>query len=237
MKKIEILEKIRKLPSPIFTTTELCRAIGEKRENTYTYISRMKRDGLINEVEKGKYTLSKEPLMVATHLTQPSYLSFLPGMSMRGMTDQIPIKMQVISAIQKKPVNFQNTKIQFIKFKRERIFGYEKVRLGRYEIFVGTPEKLIVDSLYMPKHVPVSETFKAMTSTSLDEKQMLAYGKRMESGVTTKRLGYLLDCLGSDYSGELEISAKIEPLNPVKPAKGAVSRKWNLLINEVLDDA
>jgi predicted transcriptional regulator of viral defense system len=237
MKRLEILKRIRNLPYPVFTIADAVRLIPEKRTNIHVYLNRMKKDGLIYEIERGKYTVVTDPVQIATSLIQPSYISFLSGMSLRGMTDQITTKLQVVATRQKNEIQFQGMKIQFIRFKRSRVFGFEKIKRGRFDVFLAEPEKLIIDSLYMPKHTPVSEVFKALQDSKLDESRLLEYAKRMDSKVTSKRLGYLLDLLGSDYSKELAISRKLEVLNPSKRRKGEVDKKWKLIINEVLENA
>jgi predicted transcriptional regulator of viral defense system len=237
MKRLDILKRLKSLPTPVFTIADLMRVTQEKRSNAHVYLSRMKKAGLIYEIERGKYSTSKDPLLAATSLLAPSYISFLYGMNLRGMTDQIATKIQVIVPRQKKKIFFQDIWIEFIRFKRSAIFGYRKEKKGEFEIFLADPEKLLIDSLYMPHHVPVSEVFKALAENEFNEKKLLDYAKRMDSKVLLKRLGYLLDRLGSDYSKELRISAKLEYLNPSKKKKGEVDKKWKLIINEVIEDA
>jgi len=236
MKVHDIEKKIRSMPYSVFTFSDIRRVVPEKKTNLYTYLSRMKKAGLIYEVEKGKYTLATDPFEVATGLVQPSYISFLSGLNLRGISDQIPVRLQVICTRQKKEIMFAGMKIQFIRFHKKRIFGFEKIKHGRSEIFVADPEKLILDSLYMPEHAPVAEVFKAMQE-GFDEAKLLKYAKLMDSKIVSKRLGYLLELLGSDHSQELRISNKYELLNPSKNKKGSINKKWKLIVNEVIEDA
>ena len=214
MHRLEILKRLNTLPFPVFTVADAARVIGEKRENVYVYLARMKKSGLIYEIEKGKYTTTKDPFQIATSLAHPSYISFLSGMSLYGMTDQIPAKIQVVTTRQKKSVVFQDMEVQFIRFRKSRVFGFKKIKRGEFEIFLAEPEKTIIDSLYLPKYAPVSESFSALLEGELDEEKLLRYAKKMDSKVVSKRLGYLLDLCGSDYREKLEISPKMEHLNP-----------------------
>lgn len=237
MKRLDILRNLKSLPSPVFTIADLMRVTNEKRANAHVYLFRMKKTGLIYEIERGRYSITKDPLLVAASLLQPSYISFMYGLNLRGMTDQIATKIQVVVPRQKKRISFQDTLIEFIRFKRSAIFGYRKEKRGEYEIFLAEPEKLVIDSLYMPEHAPISEVFKALAENELDEGKLISYAKRMGSKVLAKRLGYLLDRLGSDHSDSLSFSQKLEYLNPSKKKKGEVDRKWKLIINEVIEDA
>jgi predicted transcriptional regulator of viral defense system len=237
MKRLDILKSLKSLPSPVFTIADLMRTTKEKRANAHVYLNRMKKAGLIHDIERGKYSLSKDPILVATHLLQPSYISFLHGLGMRGMTDQIATKLQIVAPRQKGKILFQGMEIEFIKFKRKAIFGYRKEKRNEHQIFLADAEKLVIDSLYMPKLVPVSVVFKAMAENELDEEKLLEYAKRMDSKILQKRLGFLLEKLGFDYSDELEISQKLEYLNPLKKKKGDINKKWKLIINEVIEDA
>jgi len=237
MKRFEILEKIKNLPFPVFGIADAARIIPEKRTNVYVYLSRLKKAGLLFEIERGKYTLSDDPVPVATALVRPSYISFLSGMSLAGMTDQITTRLQVVAARQKKEILFQRMTIQFIRFKSRRMFGFGKVKQAGFDVFLAEPEKLVVDSLYMPEYCPVSEVFKALERGEFNEAKLLEYARRMDSGIVLKRLGYLLDLLGKDHSKEIAISKKTELLNPSKGKKGIENKKWKLLVNEVLEHA
>jgi predicted transcriptional regulator of viral defense system len=122
-----------------------------------------------------------------------------------------------------------------VKFKKFRFFGFKREILEGKFVFVAEIEKAIVDSLYLPKYCPTSETFFALRNANLNLEKLFKYAKRMNSLAVIKRLGYLLEVVGIDAS-EIKTSFKnYTLLNPSLPKKGAVNEKWKLIINEVLE--
>jgi len=176
---------------------------------------------------------------IASYLVRPSYVSFLSGLYLHKFTDQIPLKVQVASPKQKKSISFNETEIAFIKLGPSRIFGYRKVPYGTSSLLLGEPEKVVADSLLLPRYCSISEIWKVIKTNEFDYSKIIGYAKRMRSKVLLKRAGFLLDKAGRDYSKELRplLSKKYEPLNPLKPKKGEKNRTWNIIVNEVLEDA
>jgi predicted transcriptional regulator of viral defense system len=100
---------------------------------------------------------------------------------------------------------------------------------------VAEKEKLIVDSLFLPRYCPVDEIYNAMGDEKLSIDTLVEYGIRMDSVVTLKRLGYLLEKKGIDVYERLKLrlNRKYDLLNPLLPKKGEKNVKWRLIINEV----
>jgi predicted transcriptional regulator of viral defense system len=106
-----------------------------------------------------------------------------------------------------------------VKFKSFRFFGFKREILEGKFVFVAEIEKAIVDSLYLPKYCPVSETFFALRNTNLNLENLFKYAKRMNFLAVIKRLGYLLEIAGIDAS-EIKTSFKnYTLLNPSLPKK------------------
>jgi predicted transcriptional regulator of viral defense system len=86
----------------------------------------------------------------------------------------------------------------------------------------------------MPKYCPISETMNAFDG--IDTKKILNYALKMDSIVTLKRLGYLLELNGIDAYEKIKkrINKRYDLLNPLLPPTGENDRKWMLKLNEVL---
>ncbi len=236
MQLIEMFKKLKANPLPVLTVKDICRITAEKKTNTYVYLSRMKAKNLIHEIEKGKYTLLEDPVEITPFLVQPSYISFLYALYLHGITNQIPLKIQIVSPKRKKSILFKDTEIKFIKMNTKRIFGYEKTRYGNGYILLAEPEKTIVDSVFLQKHCSVSETWNALQTHDFNADKLLEYAQKMHSKALLKRVGFLLDSVGKDYYQEVRrsMSKKFEPLNPLKKSQGKKNKKWKIIINEVL---
>ena len=233
MKEREFIEKIKKLNLGIFTIPDISRIIGKDRNYAILYAKRLSERGIIKRIEKGKYTLPEtDPMVVATNLILPSYISFLSALNYYQLTTQIPTSIQVVTSRSKKEIIFDK-KIIFIKFDKKRIFGYRKEKIGNNHAFIGEIEKIIVDILFLPKHCPIGETLNALKEANIEK--LIDYSLKMNSIVTLKRLGYLLELNGIDVYNKIKdyINKKYDLLNPLLPPSGDNNRKWMLKVNEV----
>ena len=189
------------------------------------------------EIEKGKYTLSFDALEIGPNLIFPSYISFLSAYSIYGFTTQIPAKVHVVSLRSKKPVEAANSEIVFIKFKKENFFAYKRERFRDKLIFIAEPEKAIIDSLYLPEYCPITESFEALKSREIRVEKLIEYGLEMNSIVTLKRLGYLLELNSIDIYEKIKhkLNKRYDLLNPFLKKSSHTSSKWRLNINEVFE--
>ena len=234
MNEREFLEKIKNLNLGVLTIPDVSRIIVKDRKYAALYIKRLEDRGVINRIEKGKYALpDTDSPVVATNLIIPSYVSFLSGLAYYHKTTQIPLNIQVITTISKKDVNYKR-RTTFVKFDKKRLFGYKKEKIGNGYAFIGEIEKIIVDSLFMPKYCPISETMNAFDG--IDTRKILNYALRMDSIVTLKRLGYLLELNGIDVYDKIKkcLNKRYDLLNPLLPPTGKNNNKWMLKLNEVL---
>jgi predicted transcriptional regulator of viral defense system len=187
-------------------------------------------------LEKNKYALKgTNPFLIASNIVFPSYISFITAYSYYNLTTQLPRTFFVVTLKQKKPISFNSNLIRFVKFKKFRFFGFKREILEGKFVFVAEIEKAILDSLYLPKYCPISETFFALRNANLNLEKLFKYAKRMNSLAVIKRLGYLLEIVGIDAS-EIKTSFKnYTLLNPNLPKKGNLNEKWKLIINEVVE--
>ncbi len=237
MKAIAFLQNLRNLQKTVFTIKDISKLIQKPAEYTWVFIHRLKSKGYILEAERNKYTLSKDPYEVGSNLVFPSYISFLSAYSLYGFTTQIPLNIQVVTLKPKKTIFFQGMKIKFITFQKQKIFGYSKQRFREKYLFLADKEKAIIDSLYLPEYCPLSETFEALQSKELEITKLVEYALQMDSIVTLKRLGYLLEKQGMDIYSEVKnkLNLRYDLLNPLLKRSKDSSTKWKLNINERLE--
>lgn len=238
MKATELLEKMKGMQKPVFTINDLQKITGFKKEYLKVYLFRLKQRHGIQELEKGKYTLEKDPFIIASNLIFPSYISFLSAYFYYHWTTQIPKKVQVISSRSKKEVELNECKVQFIKISPARIFGYRKEKFREKYLFVAEKEKAIIDALYLPEYCPLDETYTALKSSPNVDK-LIEYGVRMDSLVLLKRLGYLLDLQGADIYPKIKplLNDRYDSLDPSQKKMGKKSTKWRLVLNTSFQNA
>ncbi len=236
MQAISFIDKLHAFGLLVFTVVDAEQLLDKSRKYVRLYLHRLEKRKLIFRIEKNKYALKGiNPLTIVTKLSKPSYISFLFALYTHHLTTQIPIKIQVVSVVSKKPLAFENYDFEFIKFPASRIFGYYKYRFGEGYAFLADKEKTIIDCLYLQKGVAVSDINNALSSC--DAKKLRGYAKRMDSTVLIQRLGYLLELnkIKNPVSFNKLISKNYVLLNPLLPKKGMKNSKWRIIANEVLE--
>lgn len=238
MQAITFLRRLEGLHKPVVTLNEIAMIIGKNKTYARIYANRLSKKRLLYTPEKGKYTLATDPREIATNIVFPSYISFISAYSIHGFTTQTPVELQVVSLKSKKPVSIGNTRLIFIKFKKQNLFGYKRERFGDTYTFMAEPEKAIVDSLYLPRYCPIAESYAALKSSDTDINKLIDYALRMNSIVTLKRLGYLLELSGHDIYEKVKrhLNKRYDPLNPYMARSKKNSVKWRLNINEAFSD-
>jgi len=236
MKSLEFLNQLKDSKSVVFTFSDLVKILGKNEPYTKVFIYRLVKKELLKRLERNKYVVKGiNPFLVASNILFPSYISFLSAYSYYNLTMQLPRTFYIVCLKEKKQLNYDNNTFQFIKFNKLRFFGFKKEMLDNKFIFVAEVEKAILDSLYLPKYCPISETFFALRNAKLDINKLLDYAKRMKSLAVIKRLGYLLEMVGIDASKIKTSFKNYTLLNPTLQKVGKKNERWKLIINEVLE--
>lgn len=235
MNEREFINIIKEQNLGIFTISDTARIINKNRKYTGLYLKRLENRKTIKRIEKGKYTLPNTPfLVIASNIVIPSYISFLSGLSYYHLTTQIPRITQVATTRSKKRINYEKEEIQFIKLKQ--VFGYNRIKTQYGFYFIGSKEKIILDSLLLPKYCPINQTLNAVKQTKLDIKKLINYSLKMDSIILLKRLGYALELDNVDIYPQVKkyLNKRYDLLNPYLPPTNKKNNKWKLIINEDL---
>ncbi len=237
MKSAELIKTIEGSKNSVFSIEDIVKISGKDEYYVKVLLNRLVKRKLLARIEKNKYSLpDQNPLTVASSIVIPSYVSFISAYSYYNLTTQIPSTIFIVSLKQRKEILCDGYRIRFVKFSKERFFGYLREYIGGKTVFVAEVEKAILDSLSLPKYCPIPETFSVLKETPLDEVKLLDYSKRFNSAIVAKRLGYLLELAGRDAYDTLKalINKNYELLNPLKPPTSKKSEKWKIIINEAL---
>ena len=234
MNERQFINTIKERNLGIITISDAARIINKSRKYTALYLKRLGNRKIIKRIERGKYTLQDTPIQViASNLIIPSYISFLSGLSYYHLTTQIPRIIQIATTKSKKRIKYENEEIQFINLRK--VFGYNREKTLFGYIFIGEKEKIIIDSLLLPKYCPINETLNAITESELDIKKLIDYSLKMNSIVLIKRLGYILKLNNIDIYPKVKkhLNKRYDLLNPHLPPTGKNNTRWKLKINEV----
>jgi predicted transcriptional regulator of viral defense system len=223
----EVLSSIyvarRLLQSDLFylTPSLLVDLLSLTRRQAYRLIGRLRAEGLVDEVERGKYLLLglepemvlSNPLYIASSLVAPAYVSYWSALHHHGFTEQVPLTTIVATTRRKRPVAYRSFRFQFVTVKPHKFFGYRRERLGDLPTVVADEAKAVVDSLDLPQHAGgMREVIKALRIALdiVDVPTLIHYANRMGNKSLGSRLGYLLEVFGLPAEG------LVHSVSPVK---------------------
>ncbi len=144
--RIYVLNELQKYA--VFTSKIVLDILEKKKNYVNLLLYRLSNAKLIFRIERDKYTVYKDALLVASRILWPSYISGWSALQYHNLTEQLPSTIDVFTtrSKKKKEIEFANAKIRFIKSKTENLFGFNKVHYKGMEIFVASKEKAIADS-------------------------------------------------------------------------------------------
>ena len=136
LNRIKLLKQLEKYP--VFTTNIVSGITNKEKPYSRLIIFRLKKAGLIYELERDRYTLHYDPLLVASHILWPCYISSWAAIRYYNLTEQLPTIIEVITTRpkEKKIIEFANAKIRFSRIKIENLFGYGKVQYDRFQLHI-----------------------------------------------------------------------------------------------------
>jgi predicted transcriptional regulator of viral defense system len=229
MKALEVIEFARS--RPLTTGNDISKKFNVSRSYALIFLERLFKKGVIERIEKGKYTCISDVIVIANHIIHPSYISFFTAASIKGYTEQIPRTIQLATTFHKKGITLHENVIQFIPLPQWNFYGYSKQRKDNFTTFIVDDEKLVIDILLRPKTVGnFEEIIEIIKNVKIEEKKMMEFSKRIKNFSLFKRLGYVLEKYkGIDISDILSIKDRnYISLNPFKKSGRYTDKKWRV---------
>ena len=178
--RIEILKQLAAYP--VFTVKTIKDVFNKEKNYGKLITYRLKKAGLIFGLEKNKYTLHEDPVIVASHIVWPSYITSWAALQYHHLTEQLPRTIDVVTSRsrKKKEISFANGKINFIKTKPKNLFGFKKSYYRGFKIFVADGEKAIADAFIISR-ISEPELLEIISKNrgELDLKLIKKYVKKM----------------------------------------------------------
>lgn len=222
----------------VLNVNTLRRLINKNDKYTRLVLHRLKRKGIITQIERNSYTQKKDPFLIASQIIWPSYISLWSALNYHHLTEQLPKVISVISPRARKirKINVFNAEISFIKTKQQNFFGFKKENYNGFGIFVAEKEKALIDAVLFRK-ISVSEIKDIMKNNinNLDLKLLVQYLLRIKNKALIKRFGFLLDNLGFDFYEKLKrfIDLKYIVLDYSLPQNAKKNNKWRIINNVI----
>jgi predicted transcriptional regulator of viral defense system len=151
MMEKELVRALRRYP--VFSVRDIAGVLNKGRNYAYLVAYRLKKNGAINEIEKGKYSLDSDPFLVASWVVWPSYISGWAALNYYNLTEQLPFTIHVMTTRKRKRkiISYGNAKIEFVKIKNSAFTGFQRIPYQGKEIFIAEKEKAIIDGLATKK--------------------------------------------------------------------------------------
>jgi predicted transcriptional regulator of viral defense system len=241
LSSIYVAQQLRQNDLFYFTPSLLADLLSLTRRQAYRLVARLRADGLVDEVERGKYLLLgldpemvlSNPLYIASHLISPAYVSYWSALHYHGFTEQVPLTTFVATTRKKRPVTYRGFRFHFVAVKPHKFFGYRRERVGDLPTVVADEAKAIVDSLDLLQHAGgIGEVVKALRVAleTVDEPTLIQYANRMENKSLGSRLGYLLESFGRSAEGLVHSASPVK-LDPTRPRTGHTVARWQIVVN------
>ena len=229
MRRDILIRELRTNGIFVFTIGDIVRLTGLSRSSVKVLLHRLVGDGWMWRVTRGVYSISRNPYVVATSLTHPSYVSFASALHLHGVIEQMPFAVTVATSRARKEIDTEVGRITFVQVRPSLNYGFRKERYDDGEARVADLEKTVIDCLYLPRHVPMSDIVEAVRQC--DVATLESYADRSGVEAIRRRTGYLLE----RYRGGTSIEPAgrtVYSLHPSRAEKGRFEARWRLYVNE-----
>lgn len=227
MKKISLLRNLAEYP--LFTFNDFIRITKTSPGYAKNRIYRLRKEGLVFKIERGKYTLHDDPMVFSTYIVLPSYISYWTALRYYDLTEQLPREIMIATSRVKKDIVFQGVRISFTK--TGDVWGYKKHRYMDSDIFMAEKEKAVIDCM-TARNIPLDEVVKAVKSRELDSERLINYALKTRNKAVAKRLGYLLEKQGlSAEKLQENIDKNYTFLDWGFKRKGDKDKRWRVIVN------
>lgn len=141
---------------PVFSAREV-RTIFHKEENILEQIAFWIKRGYLTKVKRGLYVLTNgrneiDPMVLAAKIYRPSYLSMEFALNYYGIIPDIPGTYTSVTS--RKTIFYSNDfgEYSYQKVKKDFFAGYVRKEINGVTFNLATPEKAILDFIYLNKN-------------------------------------------------------------------------------------
>lgn len=228
----------------VITLAELAKELKLSRLQAWKLSSRLVRKKRLIRLKRGIYLFApmkagrkglwtENALVSVSRLMEGKdyYVGFWTALNHYGLTEQIPITVQVVTTSRQRAFEALQTRFEFIQVRR--LGEWQEEEIDGNKIKFATIEQLVLDCLALPqKSGGVKEACKALWNArkKLDWAKFEALASKSNEAVK-RRSGYIAELLGVGKF-KLQKFSGWRWLDSSAPKKAlAKSKKWGLLLN------
>jgi len=153
MKERDFAEFARGVPA--FTARQAAALVGGPAY-AKVYLHRMVSRGIVRRLGKGLFTAHSDPVIYASHIRYPSYISLWYAFQHHGATTQLPNVVEVMSH---RAGNFRNAGVELIR--TGRMWGFGPAMYSGFRVIIANLEKAVIDAV-LTGRIPDDETAGAV---------------------------------------------------------------------------
>jgi len=234
METLQIVKKLQEYPT--FNIDTFANIINNDKIYAKMHLNRLKNRGIVKQIQRNVYTVQEDPLIISSRIVWPSYISLWTAFRYHNLTEQIPNKISVITTRSKSRENIQimNTTIIFEKIRPSWFFGFSKIKIQDFEVFIAEPEKALIDAVLLKK-ISTAEIYFLLKENikNISTKKIVDYILRTKNRALAKRFGWMLESLGCNYAKKLKKQTykTMIPLDITRPITGLNDKKWGVVVN------
>ena len=234
MNTIQVLKRLATYPT--FNVNTVANIIEKDIPYTRLYLNRLKQRKIVHQLQRNVYTVQEDPLIIASRICWPSYISLWAALRYHNLTEQLPHTITVITTQIKsrREISLPNTRFIFEHIRPVWFFGFAKITISDFEVFMAEPEKALIDALLL-KRISVSEIYSILQHhlRDLSTERLVEYILKTQNQALAKRFGWMLSSLGDQNAVKLKqlTYGTVIPLDYSRPFKGKKDSYWGIIIN------
>ena len=234
METLQIVKKLQEYPT--FNIDTFANIINNNKIYAKMHLNRLKNRDIVKRIQRNVYTVQEDPLIIASRIIWPSYISLWAAFRYHNLTEQIPNKISVITTRSKSRENIQmmNTAIIFEKIRPSWFFGFSKIKIQDFEVFMAEPEKALIDAVLLKK-ISTAEIYSLLRENikNISTKKLVDCILRTKNNALSKRFGWMLESLECNCAKKLEKQTykTMIPLDIARPITGLKDKKWGVIVN------
>ncbi len=151
MRLVDALASLSRMGEPVFDTGDAAARLGLANAHASQALARLARAGHLVRLRRGLWAVPDrvDPLTLPGRLTAPlpSYVSLQSALYLHGMVSQVPAVTYAVSLARTRRFRTPLATVSVHHVTPAFFFGFEAA--GRQGALVATPEKALIDLLYL----------------------------------------------------------------------------------------
>lgn len=179
-KDSELVARLASFRKAYFTVADLEKMLGLPRASVYVTLHRLVQSGLLIRLRKNAYTTFTETVdaeKVVGELYWPCYLSFESALSQYGILSQLPYTLRFATTRPSKKMSIGTVAVECSHLKPDLFFGY----ILKNERNIATPEKALLDQLYLVSRGKATLTVEELDLRDLDKDTFEKFARKFPS--------------------------------------------------------